>query len=123
MVVILEHLAPRFGMVDHPGGRRQHGRVVPLVGGIAIFVGLIVSMAGDETFYPVIWALAAMALMVSIGILDDIHEISPRLKLAGQLIVAAVMVFASGTEIESFGNLIGTGELRPGPLGAVLRKH
>jgi len=120
MTVILEQLAPRIGMVDHPGGRKQHAREVPLVGGVAIFFGFIASMLGDETFYPAIWPLAAMAMMVSIGILDDIHEISARYKLLGQLVVAAVLVLSSDTVIESFGNLIGTGDLRPGALGSLL---
>lgn len=120
MTVILEHLAPRFGMVDHPGGRRQHAHGVPLVGGIAIFIGFVASMLGDESFYSAIWPLAAMAMMVSIGILDDIHEISARYKLLGQLVVAAALVLTSGTVIESFGNLIGSGDLRPEALGAPL---
>ncbi len=120
MTVILEHLAPRFGMVDHPGGRKQHARTVPLVGGVAIFIGFIASILGDETFYPAVWSLAAMAMMLSIGILDDIHEISARYKLLGQLAVAAILVLTSDTVIESFGNLIGTGDLRPGALGVLL---
>jgi UDP-GlcNAc:undecaprenyl-phosphate GlcNAc-1-phosphate transferase len=120
MTVILEHLAPRFGMVDHPGGRKQHTREVPLVGGVAIFIGFIASMLGDESFHPAIWLLAAMALMVIIGIIDDIREISARYKLLGQLVVATVLVLTSGTAINSFGNLVGTGDLRPGALGALL---
>lgn len=120
LAVILEHLAPRFGMVDHPGGRKEHGRVVPLVGGVAIFIGYIVSLVGHDTFYPIVWPLVSMALMVSIGMLDDIHEIGPKIKLAGQLIVATILVLASDTVIESFGNLLGTGDLRPGPLGTPL---
>ena len=120
MTVILEQLAPRFGMVDHPGGRKDHRRVVPLVGGVAIFFGFAASLIGDKTFHSVIWLLASMALMVSIGIIDDIHEICARKKLAGQLVVASILVLASGTVIESFGNLLGTGKLQPGALGTLL---
>lgn len=120
MTVILEHLAPRLGMVDHPGGRKDHGRVVPLVGGVAIYVGFVASLMGDESLRAVMWALVSMALMVSIGVIDDIREIGAKGKLAGQLLVATILVVKSGTEIESFGNLLGTGNLQLGALGTPL---
>lgn len=120
MTVILEHLAPRLGMVDHPGGRKDHGRVVPLVGGVAIFVGFVASLMDTETLYTAIWVLTSMALMVTVGIVDDIREIGAKRKLAGQLMVATTLVLTSGTVIESFGDLLGTGNLQSGALGTLL---
>ena len=117
MTAILEHMAPRFGMVDHPGGRKQHAKPIPLVGGISILSGFIAATAGAN---PTDWALAAMVLMVGIGVTDDIREISPKFKLLGQLIVALVLVMGSDVSIHSFGNLLGTGDLHPGQFGSFL---
>ncbi|HXC40145.1 MAG TPA: MraY family glycosyltransferase [Burkholderiales bacterium] len=116
---ILEHLAPRLGLLDHPGGRKDHGRAVPLVGGIAVFLGFFgASCIGGIPVSP--WLLVSMALMVCLGMIDDIFEIAPKRKLAGQLVVASLLTFASGAVIVSFGNLVGTGDLHPGRLGGVL---
>jgi UDP-GlcNAc:undecaprenyl-phosphate GlcNAc-1-phosphate transferase len=116
---ILEHLAPRFGLLDHPGGRKDHGGAVPLVGGIAVFLGFLAALflPGESPR----WLLSSMALMVALGALDDRVEIAPKKKLAGQLLVASLLVLASGTVIHAFGDLVGTGNLHPGAaLGTVL---
>lgn len=120
MTIILEHLAPRFGMVDHPGGRKHHARVIPLAGGVAIFIGFVVSSIDDKSILSAIWPMTAMALILILGVIDDIYEISARYKLLGQLVVATFLVLISNTVIESFGNLVGTGDLRPGMLGVPL---
>jgi len=40
-VPVTRRLAARFGMVDLPGGRKTHGRPIPLLGGVAIFLGIL----------------------------------------------------------------------------------
>lgn len=109
-------------MVDHPGGRKDHGRVVPLVGGVAIFAGFSAAVFGIPPALPaeLKWVVLAMATMVLIGVFDDIHELAPRKKLVGQLLVSAVVVIGGNTVIESFGNLFGTGNIHAGPLGTAL---
>lgn len=38
-IFLLKPIAHHFGLVDIPGGRKQHGQHTPLIGGIAIFFG------------------------------------------------------------------------------------
>jgi UDP-GlcNAc:undecaprenyl-phosphate GlcNAc-1-phosphate transferase len=40
------HWAPRIGLVDRPGGRKQHGRVIPLGGGLAVFAATMTTLLG-----------------------------------------------------------------------------
>ena len=42
-LLVLALIAParRFGMVDHPGGRKNHDHPTPLVGGVAIFLAFL----------------------------------------------------------------------------------
>ena len=44
MIGILIPIAPRLGLIDHPGSRKSHVGTIPLVGGIAIFVGMVLGM-------------------------------------------------------------------------------
>src|SRR4051812_40637430 len=41
---VMIRVAPRFGLVDKPGGRKIHERPKPLGGGVAMFVGFALPM-------------------------------------------------------------------------------
>ena len=45
LVLMLRRPAERWGLVDHPGGRKRHTAPVPLTGGIAITLGMILALA------------------------------------------------------------------------------
>jgi UDP-GlcNAc:undecaprenyl-phosphate GlcNAc-1-phosphate transferase len=52
-IVPVRQLALRVGMVDRPDARKIHLQPVPLLGGVAIYFGVLLSMAllrsfGDE---------------------------------------------------------------------------
>jgi UDP-GlcNAc:undecaprenyl-phosphate/decaprenyl-phosphate GlcNAc-1-phosphate transferase len=74
----------RFGWVDRPGPRKLHQIPVPRAGGIAIFLGYTVAtcMRQEWTILPAV--LAAFAT----GMLDDVVNLKPRTKIAGQLLAA-----------------------------------
>ena len=60
--------APRLRLMDNPGGRKQHQRVTPLVGGLAIAMGLlpVVACLHVQTLQPLLW-LIGMLMMLEIG--------------------------------------------------------
>ncbi len=89
------------GMVDLPGGRRQHEKPTPRSGGLAVYLAFVVSIwlltLPDFLHLPstqfLTWAHAVIitcTLVVFFGVLDDRFEITPLLKLGGQIIAAAV---------------------------------
>ncbi|MCP4474222.1 MAG: undecaprenyl/decaprenyl-phosphate alpha-N-acetylglucosaminyl 1-phosphate transferase [Gammaproteobacteria bacterium] len=103
----LQSLARRLHFVDLPGGRKHHGEAVPLIGGVAMFLGftfalltLPAPLGGYRSF------MAALGLLMLGGLLDDFREISPRIKLLFQFGAALIAVFAGKMVIYHLGNLL-----------------
>jgi UDP-GlcNAc:undecaprenyl-phosphate GlcNAc-1-phosphate transferase len=99
-------LATAIGAVDEPRERGLSNRATPLLGGLAIFAGVLVAMVG---FLPSgfgkdaqLWhgVLIGAALITLVGALDDRYEFPPIVKLAGQ-IAAAVIVVHYGVAVKS----------------------
>lgn len=90
--------ARRFDLVDHPVGRKNHSTPTPLVGGLAIFLSLMLThMLAGDLFSISHSLLIALLVTVGIGVADDAHEIGHRSKFFAQLIAALLIV--SGTEV------------------------
>lgn len=115
---ILIPVATRYKLLDIPNSRKHHSGSVPLVGGISIFIttaamllGFVSTSEGTRLF------VVASALMVFIGVLDDKHDLSVRIRIVAQLLVASIIVFGTETYITNLGNLIGMGDIRLGVWG------
>ena len=93
----LRPVAVAVELVDKPGGRKTHRGDVPVVGGLAMFVGCVFGI-GLLPANPLISAslLSAAALVVLVGLLDDRFEISPTARLTAHL-VAALLVLSTST--------------------------
>lgn len=93
-------LAVKVGAVDKPNHRKVHTKVMPRLGGLAIYfsflVGFLIFLPETLEAWPI---LAGATIIVIIGIIDDIKEVTPKVKLAGQILAAVVTVF-SGIQIE-----------------------
>ncbi len=103
--------ARKFKLVDDPKTHKHpaviHKKVLPRAGGIPIFLSLVLAMIlflpSDKTSLSII---AAGALVVIIGILDDKFDLSPYLRFAGNILCASVVVLA-GVEIPFITNPLG----------------
>jgi UDP-GlcNAc:undecaprenyl-phosphate GlcNAc-1-phosphate transferase len=90
--LVCERVAPRFGLVVRPRDDRWHQRAVPLLGGVAIAVG-VVPVLGWVGGSPRLVALLAVALVTgAIGLVDDLRSLSPPVKLVAQIVVAGILV-------------------------------
>ena len=84
-------LSRRFGWVDHPGTRKLHRVAIPRVGGMAIFAGYAAGVMVGHA-----WAiLPAVGAAFVTGLLDDLVNLKPRTKIAGQ-VLAALLACAAG---------------------------
>ncbi len=115
-IISLMPIADRVGLVDIPSTRKQHSNDVPLIGGIAIFLGTLtaclISMPTDTSTRLF---LISSALTVFIGALDDLHDLSVRLRLIAQLIIASIFVYGAGIHLDNLGNLFYfTGDIQLG---------
>ena len=99
---LMARLARRVGIVDSPADeRRIHVATTPLLGGLAIFAGVVAPMLGlierhNNATYAI---LIGGTVITCVGLVDDSFEISPAFKFAGQL-VAIGIVIAFGLEID-----------------------
>lgn len=101
-------LAHKIGAIDVPkDNRRVHKDPIPRLGGIAIFLGFIISaLFLVEINTQMIGIFVGAVLIVVMGIVDDVKEISAKIKLSGQ-ILAAIVVVLSGVRIEFVTNPFG----------------
>ena len=112
---LVARLAVKINALDLPGERKLHSSPVPRLGGIAIYLGFIISLnlgllLSDsllELFMasPRMWIglLFGGSLILALGIVDDIYQITPRTKLLFQ-VSAAFIVYLSGLHITSIAN-------------------
>src|SRR5690349_12433321 len=95
----LRPVAVAVELVDKPGGRKTHRGEIPVVGGLAMFVGCIFGLGLLPSSQFISAALlSAAALVVLVGLLDDRFEISPTARLTAHL-VAAVLVLATAADL------------------------
>jgi len=93
--------ADQVGLVDRPAGRKNHVHPTPVVGGIGVFVALCVSwiwLQGGEVSSAVLGFCIAGGLLVLVGSIDDVRDLSWRLRFPAQ-IVAALILCAFGTQL------------------------
>ncbi len=108
-VQILRPLAPRFGFIDAPGAIKFHAEATPSCGGLAIAAALAVAVALGVISSPAI-ACIWVALIASLGALDDRHCLSPRIRLAAQFLAAAMLLLSTRYAVPNLGEFsIGAG--------------
>lgn len=93
-------IAPKIGAVDIPkDNRRMHTKPMPRFGGIAIFAGTITSLMfflRNEPGY--LGLIIGGSLIYLLGVIDDLKNLSPKIKLLGQFACASV-AYAGGVRI------------------------
>ena len=112
LIVWLRRPAVRIGLVDHPGGRKRHGDTVPLTGGVAILVATLIALsvsAHKMADYQVLFV--ATVVLATIGVLDDIGEVSPRTKLGAQVFAAVLMTSWGNHFLTGLGDILARGPI------------
>jgi UDP-GlcNAc:undecaprenyl-phosphate GlcNAc-1-phosphate transferase len=84
-------MARLLGVVDEPDGRRLNRRPIPRLGGLAIFLGILVpSLAFLKLTGEMRGVVIGAAVACVVGAVDDFRGLAPAPKLAGQLLAAAI---------------------------------
>jgi len=114
--------AKRRGIVDKPGARKVHRKAMPTTGGIVMWVAFLVGILFAFNSAPLFMKpftdrMAGLTLgafiIILLGLYDDIKGISPKGKLAGQ-VLAAIALMGYGFVITELTNPFGTGKLMLG---------
>jgi UDP-GlcNAc:undecaprenyl-phosphate GlcNAc-1-phosphate transferase len=99
---LLMTLAVRYGGIDQPGGRKEHARPVPRVGGIAIACGGAVACVAAGALGRTEWVfLSAAAVIVLFGAIDDWFDLDYRAKFSGQFVAALTVMIGGGVAIRT----------------------
>ncbi len=112
VIFLLRPFAISIGLVDRPNHRKTHEGSVPLIGGIAMYIGIVIGiLISPYDLNEFNYFLLASFIIVIVGVLDDHHNISVGLRFILQGLVALIIVSAGGVVIESLGNYLGIGEI------------
>ncbi|HHW06276.1 MAG TPA: undecaprenyl/decaprenyl-phosphate alpha-N-acetylglucosaminyl 1-phosphate transferase [Clostridia bacterium] len=116
----IKKLAVRWGALDKPNGRKVHRRVMPRMGGVAMYLSFAaVVLATQPLNNLVLGLLVGATWIIILGILDDIKGLSAKVKLVGQIAGAAILV-AFGYRVEFITNPFSDGLLMLGKLAVPL---
>ena len=89
----VKRFAENVGAIDEPNERRINDRPIPRMGGLAIFVGFVVSvLLFVDMTAPVMGLLLGAVIIAVMGALDDILSLNPWIKLGGQILAALVAI-------------------------------
>ncbi|MGZ5715578.1 MAG: hypothetical protein ACXWIG_15585, partial [Caldimonas sp.] len=101
LTFVMRKVAPRIGAIAMPGPRSIHTRPTPSLGGAAMFVGFLVAMAVASQlgqFHEIfadnsepLGLVLAGAVMFVVGAIDDLREVSPPAKIAGQVLSGSIL--------------------------------
>lgn len=118
LVICMVPIAQKIGLVEYPGGRKKHVGLIPLVGGISIYLGILLTdfLLGlySPALLPIFLVCGGMVLM---GSLDDRYSLSALLRLCMQVLAASVLVFWLHVPIKNLGPLPGLGVTEFGVFG------
>ena len=111
-ITLLRPYAISINLTDNPNDRKLHSGSVPLIGGVAMFFAIVVSiLVLPNDSYDFNYFLLASMILIVIGVLDDYREISVTLRLLSQGLVALIIISGGNLSILSVGNLFATGEI------------
>ncbi len=87
-------IAYRIGAIDQPDHRKVHQHTMPRLGGMAIYLSFLVCMLlYIGTSGPFIGLIIGASIIFIVGMLDDIYQLSPWVKLLGQCVAAVVAIY------------------------------
>lgn len=111
----LRPVARGLELIDRPGGRKRHVGDVPVIGGFAMTMGLLVASsfsASSVTGFP--FFLSGLLTLVVIGGLDDRYDLPPAVRFLAQMCSALLMVAGAGIFVSDLGDVFFNGPVNLG---------
>ena len=121
-------IAKEKNLVDNPDARKLQKVPVPVVGGLAVFFGLLFGLlcgitmmnlfAGDigmlsgivsvNRLLPIV---LGMSIMLYVGCMDDIMGLSPKARFLIEILVILGLIYSSGISVDSLHGLWGIDDI------------
>src|SRR3989475_5808587 len=110
LVVPVRVFALRVGMVDLPGPRKVHLTPIPLLGGVAMYLAVILAVLlafQGPARTQIAGILLGATLVAAVGILDDRGLLHHQVKLFAGMPLAAAILLVSGIRAQFFSVILG----------------
>lgn len=98
LIPLCRYLSQKLNMLDEPGGHKAHEEATPLLGGLAVFASVWLTVGASWYLELISWNLELQgiflgsALIFVLGLMDDARDISPAPKFLVQVGAALVLV-------------------------------
>lgn len=103
----IKTLAFKIGAIDKPDNRKVHKKIMPRLGGLAIYIAFMLGVVASlELTWDIVGILVGATVIVAVGVLDDKYQLPAKVKLMGQIVAACVLV-AFDIRIEWLNNPFG----------------
>lgn len=103
LVPFVSKISKQLGIIAHTNNRTIHKGIIARTGGYAIYISFLIgTMIFLKTDTQINSILIGGFIIFITGFYDDIHDLSPKLKMLGQIIAALVVVFYGGISLKGF---------------------
>lgn len=106
---LLQPVATRLNLLDHPRGRKDHHVPTPVTGGLAMGAGVLLAALAfmPEAGDGFAGFLVAASILLVVGLLDDMYDVRWYWRVLAQVIAALVMIYAGDVRVEQLGPVFG----------------
>lgn len=119
LTVLLLHpqlvkFALRKEIVDKPNARRLNRALVPVLGGVGVYAGFTAALCACNAIFNIeisMASFAAITMMLSIGFIDDIKDLSPKTKFMVQISAIVILIACCNLKIDNLYGIFGIHEI------------
>ena len=104
--------AKKKNVVDNPDARKLQRSPIPVMGGVAVFFGIISGFCTASFFFdvaPLLAIFVTISIKLCVGVTDDLSDLSPWFRFAIEIAISLLLVFWSGISLNDFQGLWGIG--------------
>jgi len=99
--LVFAKLAPKMGLLAEPGEHRLHQNATPMVGGIAIYLALLIgAMIVDDSYIKL---MPSLLLLTLVGLADDRYKLPSWSRFIAQGTAAYLMIQMTGVQLNTLG--------------------
>ncbi|MBQ8272627.1 MAG: undecaprenyl/decaprenyl-phosphate alpha-N-acetylglucosaminyl 1-phosphate transferase [Tidjanibacter sp.] len=103
-------IAKDKNIVDNPDARKLQRIPIPVMGGIVVVFGILVGVMCFSFFdnlNSMLSVIAAVLVIMFVGLVDDIHGLSPKIRFLIEILIVLYLVYVTGNQINNFHGLWG----------------
>lgn len=108
LTFVLLKAAPKLQLIAQPGDHRLHQRATPMVGGIAIYLGLILGLVLVDSSFARL--LPSLLIMCVVGLLDDRYNLPSWSRFVAQALAAYLMIELCNIRLVDLGLLFNSSD-------------